>query len=133
VVTDNIHCILMTGVNPRLAFSPISEEPKQHLQAIKGYEKEPLLYLEKACEPLRSILGEFDDNILIAKKNSRQPADGLTPDESASIHLYTMEWDESDSSLYAVLNRTLRTPERQMLRPWFKYLKLFLTALFKLP
>jgi hypothetical protein len=123
----------MTEINPRLAFSPIAQEPKQLLKAIKGYEKEPLLSLEKACEPLLNILDELDENIIIAKKNCRQPADRLTPDESASIHLYTMEWDESNNSLYAVLNRTLRTPERQMLKPWFKYLKLFLTALFKLP
>lgn len=123
----------MVEVNPRLAFSLIDQEPEQLLKAIKGYEKEELVSLEQACEPLSHILDELEDNIHIAKNNSRKPADGLTQDESASIHLYTMEWHESKHSLYAVLNRTLRTPERQILRPWFKYLKLFLTALFKLP
>ncbi len=125
--------IEMAKVNPRLAFAPIAQEPKQLLKAIKGYEKEPLLSLEEACEPLHKILDELDENIVIAKKNCKRPADGLSQDESASIHLYTMEWEDSDDSLYAVLNRTLRTPERQMIKPWFKYLKLFLTALFKLP
>jgi hypothetical protein len=123
----------MMATNPRLAHPMIADEPKQLLQAIKGYEGEPLVSLERACEPLHEIIDELDRNIFIAKKNSEQPADGLTQDESASIHLYTMEWVVSRDSLYAVLDRTLRKPERQLLKPWFKYLKLFLTALFKLP
>jgi hypothetical protein len=123
----------MTKINPRLAYAPIAQEPKQLLKAIQGYEKEELVSLEEACEPLHRILDELHENIITAMKNSRKPADGLSQDESASIHLYTMEWDEPDQSLYAVLNRALRTPQRQILRPWFKYLKLFLTALFKLP
>jgi hypothetical protein len=57
------------------------------------------------------------------------PADGLTQDESAAIRLYTKEWDtnsdEPRGSRYVHLNRT-------KLRPWFRYLKLFLTALAKL-
>ncbi|CAF1250620.1 unnamed protein product [Rotaria magnacalcarata] len=48
-----------------------------------------------------------------------------------------MEWDRVDNraevSLYQHLNRTLRQPDRSELRPWFDYLKLFLTALAKLP
>ena len=114
--TRKLHFIEMAEVNPRLAFAPIAQEPKQLLKAIKGYEKEPLLSLEEACEPLHKILDELDENIVIAKKNCKRPADGLSQDESASIHLYTMEWEESDDSLYAVLNRTLRTPERQMIK-----------------
>ncbi|CAF1690120.1 unnamed protein product, partial [Adineta ricciae] len=44
-----------------------------------------------------------------------------------------MEWQVHDNSLYAVLNRSLRLADRRKLQPWFRYLKLFLTALFKLP
>ena len=48
-----------------------------------------------------------------------------------------MEWDGTDdeprASLYAHLNRTLKLIDRTKLRPWFRYLKLFLTALAKLP
>ncbi|CAF1222539.1 unnamed protein product [Rotaria sordida] len=62
-----------------------------------------------------------------------EPKDGLTQDESASIYLYAMEWNETENSLYAILNRTLCLADRTQLRPWFRYLKLFLTALFKLP
>jgi hypothetical protein len=38
-----------------------------------------------------------------------------------------------DKSLYSMLNRTLNMADREKLRPYFRYLKLFLTALVKLP
>jgi hypothetical protein len=119
--------------NPRLRTS-IRDEPKQMLQPISGYEDEPLLPLEEACKPLEQIIDkELQQNITIAKLNATEPEDGLTQDESASIHLYTMEWKVQENSLYAVLNRTLRLVDRRKLQPWFRYLKLFLTAFFKLP
>jgi hypothetical protein len=46
VVIDEIHFIQMTEVNTRLDFTPIAQELKQLLKAIKGYEKELLLSLE---------------------------------------------------------------------------------------
>jgi hypothetical protein len=120
-------------VNPRLLVD-IRREPKQILEPISGYEQELLLSLEEACQPLEDILGmELKLYITVAKLNSKEPKDELTPNESASIYLYTMEWNETENSLHAVLNQTLRTADRSKLRPWFKYLKLFFTALFKLP
>jgi hypothetical protein len=121
------------SVNNRL-LDNIRDEPKQMLKPICGYEREPLLSLEEACEPLEDVLDyELKQNITIAKINSTEPENGLTHDESASIHLYTMEWSVRENSLYIVLNRTLRLADRGKLRPWFKYLKLFLAAFFKLP
>ncbi|UJR23108.1 hypothetical protein I4U23_026129 [Adineta vaga] len=115
----------------------ISDEPKQMLQPIAGYVHEPLLPLEKACEPLLDLVDRLEAHIWIAKENTKNPTGGLTPDESAAIHLYTMEWDGAATqphvSLYAQLNRTLKQVDRTKLRPWFRYLKLFLTALAKLP
>jgi hypothetical protein len=115
-------------INPRY-LAGISDEPKQLLQ--------PLLSLEEACEPLIPIVPRLQAHIWVAKQNSKNPADGLTQDESAAIRLYTMEWDagadEPRSSLYSHLNRTLKLIDRTKLRPWFRYLKLFLTALAKLP
>ncbi|CAM4841614.1 unnamed protein product [Rotaria magnacalcarata] len=122
-----------SSINHRLLTS-LKDEPKQMLQPISGYEEEPLLSIEEACKPLEKILDqELKQNMVIAKMNSEEPADQLTPDESASIHLYTMEWKKRENSLYAVLNRTLRMADRSKLKPWFRYLKLFLTAFFKLP
>jgi hypothetical protein len=42
-----------------------------------------------------------------------------------------MEW--GDTTLYRVLNQALRSENRQALKIWFPYLKLFDTALDKLP
>jgi len=120
-------------VNPRLLVD-IRHEPKQILEPISGYEKEPLLSLEEACQSLENILGlELKLYINVAKLNSKEPKDGLTQDESASIYLYTMEWNEPDKSLYVVLNQALCAVDRSKLQPWLKYLKLFFTAFFKLP
>lgn len=115
-------------------FTDLSDEPVDHsLHAIKGIQDKSLLPLIEAIQPISKFFQQLEDYVHLALQNCQKPADGLTQEESASIHLYTMEWEDSDDSLYAVLNRTLRTPERQMIKPWFKYLKLFLTALFKLP
>lgn len=57
---------------------------------------------------------------------------GLTPDMSASIYLYTMQFG-TEPSLFQELNKTLRTENRQALKPWFPFLKLFLSASHTLP
>ena len=120
-------------INHRLVAN-IRDEPKQMLKPISGYEREPLVSIEEACEPLEDVLDhELGQNIIIAKMNAKQLQYGLTVNEFAAIHLYTMEWDDRENSLYMVLNKTLRLADRGKLRPWFKYLKLFLTGFFKLP
>ncbi|CAF0902676.1 unnamed protein product [Adineta steineri] len=120
-------------INHRLLES-IRDEPKRMLVPISGYENVTVKSLEDACEPIKDL---FDDQlkqfIIIAKMNSSDPEDKLTQDESASVHLYTMEWAKHDNSLYMKLNQILRLADRSKLTPWFKYLKLFLTAFFKLP
>ena len=120
-------------INHRL-LANFQDEPKQMLLPIKQYAKEPLLPLKEACEPLKDIVDEdLAQNIEIALMNARKDENGLTKEESAALHLYTMEWNVSEQSLYAVLNRTLRVADRKALIPWHKYLKLLLTAFFKLP
>ncbi|CAF1046806.1 unnamed protein product [Didymodactylos carnosus] len=106
----------------------VANEPKKMLNPISGYEKQPLVSLEKAVKPLEDMFEDLLTRAWIAKQNCQNPADGLTQDESASIHLYTME-----SIFYQRLNEALRNENRGDLIPWFAYLKLFLTALWKLP
>lgn len=118
---------------PNNRFLDADEEPLQALAPIEGYDKEPLVSLEEALQPLRYLLHNLDNMMRTAKWNSCQPQDDLTIDESASIHLYTMQWQKPHLSLYTLLNRTLRCEQRSDLIPWFRYLKLFLTALHKLP
>ncbi|CAF4059715.1 unnamed protein product [Rotaria sp. Silwood2] len=93
----------------------------------------PLVSIEKAVEPLFTLLPGIEKKVWIAKQNCEIPADGLSSDESASIYLYSMEWEPQEHCLYFVLNATLRDKNRQSLKPWFLYLKLILTALARLP
>ena len=108
----------------------IIEDPRP----ILGYANEPLLPLYKACVPLTEIIHNIAYYVQQAlDKTPEEPPDGLTIDESAAIRLYTIEWAKPHRSLYSMLNYTLKKANREQLRPYFKYLKLFLTALVKLP
>lgn len=106
----------------------------EDLTPLISYADEPLLPLFKACVPLADIIYNISSYVQMAlEETPEQPADGLTIDESAAIRLYTMEWEEPHRSLYLMLNHTLKQDNREILRPYFKYLKLLLTALVKLP
>ncbi|CAF3349367.1 unnamed protein product [Rotaria socialis] len=113
----------------------IAREPQQVLSAIDGYQNGPLLPLEIAIKPLIPFFeeGTLERNVWIVKERCQNPSDNLTVNESASIMLYTFNWDTNEKSLYYLLNETLRMEKRDKLRPWFSYLKLFLTALNRLP
>jgi hypothetical protein len=109
------------------------KEPTQTLVPIEGYETKELVSLDKAVEPIKQLLYNIDAMVQIARANSDESPDGLSIDESAAIHLYTMQWPDTHDSLYEILNRTLRSEKRNDLKPWFFYLKLVLTAMHKLP
>ncbi|CAF4348022.1 unnamed protein product [Rotaria sp. Silwood2] len=99
-----------------------------------GYADEALLPLHEACAPLTKIIHNISSYVKLALNESiKQPVNGLTTDESASIRLYMMEWEASHQSLYMMLNYALNTTTREGVLPYFKYIKLFLTALIKLP
>ena len=101
---------------------------------IRGYADEPLLPLIEACAPLAGTIQNLSFYVQIAlNETPEQPSDGLTFDESAAIRLYTFEWENPRQSLYSMLNYTLLNDDRECLRPYFRYLKLFLTAVIKLP
>jgi len=111
----------------------IAQEPLEFLSAITGYEKMPLVSIDEAVEPLVTILPLIKNQTYTAKMRCRNPANGLTQDESSSIMLYTMEWYPSNECLYFLLNATLRMKDRTKLKPWFLYLRLLFTALDRLP
>lgn len=109
-------------------------DARKNLGPIMGYANEPLLPLAEACAPLVDIIPNLQKYVQAAlNKTSEQPPNGLTIDESAAIRLYTMQWKKSNRSLYAILNYTLNNSDREQLKHYYKYLKLFLTALVKLP
>ncbi|CAF3150105.1 unnamed protein product [Rotaria sp. Silwood2] len=114
-------------------FTDLYNEPVDHLLSpIKGYQDKPVVSLPKAIEPVAGFFNKIEDNVSVALHNCQNPADGLDQQESASIHLYTMQF-RGGPSLYLLLNKSLRAENREELQPWFSYLKLFLTALHKLP
>jgi hypothetical protein len=112
---------------PTERFLDLAYEPDKDLAPIKNYEKVPLVPLEEAVKPIEHLLDNVVGDIWIAKRSCKKPLNNLTIDESAAIYLYSME------SLYRQLNAALRNKDRQRLIPWFSYLKLYLTALWKLP
>ncbi|CAF4929554.1 unnamed protein product, partial [Rotaria sp. Silwood1] len=115
-------------------FLDIAGEPGTMLMPIQGYEKVPLVSLEKAVEPLVPFVPEVQRMAYVAKEKCRNPPpNNLSIDQSASIMLYSMEWEPQNESLYFVLNATLRAEDRKKLKPWFMYLKLILTAFSLLP
>jgi hypothetical protein len=115
-------------------FMDLGGEPLTVMTPIKGYEKLPLVSLEQAVQPLIPYIPEIEQMVDIAIRKCRKPPpDNLTEDQSAAIMLYTMEWEPKEDSVYQRLNKALRTEDRQVLKPWFLYLKLLVKALSLLP
>jgi hypothetical protein len=119
--------------NPTHRFSDVTAEPQRVLLPIQGFENMPLVSLEEAVKPLVSLVPDVEHMVWIAKQNCSHPKDDLSPDESASIMLYTIEWEPYEKSFYVVLNTALRAARREALKPWFSFLRLIINALQKLP
>jgi hypothetical protein len=110
----------------------MNEPVDRYLSPIRGYEDQPLIPLIESIKPISRFFNDIEAYVKTALHNCRNPADGLDQQESASIHLYTMQFS-GGRSLYVLLNQSLRAENRDELKPWFSFLKLFLTALYKLP
>ena len=109
------------------------EKPSNFLMPISGYERMPLVPLDEAVKPLVAILPTIESYTYAAKQRCKKPDENLTQDEQAAIMLYSMGWEPLDECLYYVLNASLRSTNRGELKPWFRYLRIFLGALFRLP
>lgn len=118
-----------------LRVNDLPEEPERILLPIEGYEKARLMSLDEAVKPLIPLFpeGDLQSKVWVVKELCKNPDDGLSQDESASIMLYTIEWTPSEQSLYVILNKNLRSQDRNVLKPWFPYLRLFIGALLQLP
>ena len=115
-------------------FSDVAAESGEWLPPLRGFEDMPLVTLDEAIKPLIPHVREIQHMVYIVRRNNRELKDVLTMEESASIMLYSLEWSPSESSLYCILNSMLRSTARQaQLPPWLLYLRLFITALSKLP
>ena len=133
-ITTNRRVVDNLVEEPNLASVNVINDIEATLTPIVEYADEPLLPLLEACAPLIGIINNLLFYAQLAlSETPEQPPNGLTIDESAAIRLYTIEWNENQRSLYSMLNHTLKKDDRHKLRPYFKYMKLFLTALVKLP
>lgn len=129
----NVRIIEMIPLEENFATLSIDTAIDADLSSIVEYDNGPLLPLAKACVPLVSIIYNILFCVQVAINETPEvPPDGLTIDESAALRLYTMEWSKPHHSLYSMLNSTLKMTDRNQLKPYFKYLKLFLTALAKI-
>ena len=132
--TNNRRLVDTFTEGSKLASAKIISDVEVNLTPILEYADEPLLPLLEACAPLTNIIYNLLFYVQLAlSETPQQPPDGLTIEESAAIRLYTIEWEGNQRSLYSMLNHTLKKDDREKLRPYFKYMKLFLTALAKLP
>ena len=111
---------------PNERFLDAAAEPIKIPSPMDGYESQPLVSLEETVRSLYFVRENIDTYVWTAKLNCEIPQDDLTPNESAAIYLYTME------CLYRQMNAALRSEDRKQLIPYFSYLKLLLTALWKL-
>jgi len=115
-------------------FLDVDEEPVLNtFSPIPEYENTPLVSIDKAILPLQPIVPYITNMVQAVKMNSSEPEEGLTRDESNSIRLYTLEWQPSEYSLFYILNKALRSTNRQLLKPWLLYLRLILKALSRIP
>ncbi|CAF1309449.1 unnamed protein product [Didymodactylos carnosus] len=110
-----------------------NERPEKILLPIEGYQDRPIVSLEEAVKSIEHLVPGIEVKVYVAKQNCKRPSAPLNQDEAAAIQLYTIESINTEQSLYFVLSQTLRSENRQKLKPWFSYLKLLLTALSKLP
>ena len=117
-------------INVRLLMSPAdagdNRRPQQMLESISHIRDTPHFNLEQACQKLQ--IKDLSQYINKAKISSRSPRKGLQQDEQAAINLYTQE-----TPFYQKLNEALRNNDQRTLQVWYSYLKLFFTALYKLP
>ena len=133
-MTKNRRIVETATEDQTITSKNISSNNKVDHGPVVGYADEPLLPLPEACAPLINIVHDLLVYVQLALDETLEhPPDGLTVDESAAIRLYTIEWDGPHRSLYSMVNHTLKSTDREALRPYFKYLKLFITAVVKLP
>ncbi|CAF3423102.1 unnamed protein product [Rotaria sp. Silwood1] len=119
----------MTSVeNNRFVSGDVSELQQVNRSPIYGYQHLPIMTLEQAVKELVPLVSGLPNYVALAKQNCNRNSSLLTWDESAAIYLYSMQ-----TRFFPMLNKALRDEKRHLLKPWFAFLKLFLTALEKLP
>ena len=112
----------------RFVDGALSELQNANRSAIYGFQHLPLLSLEDSVKSIVPFVPELTTYVPLCKRNCNRNSKILSLDESAAIYLYTMP-----TTFFSTLNEKLRDENREVLKPWFSYLRLFIHALAKLP
>lgn len=118
----------MEVTRERFVNEKFSEIQKTNRSPIDGYQHFPIMTLEETIQKVVALVPGINEYVSIAKQECNQTSSWLTHNESAAIYLYTMP-----IPFFEQLNKALRDEDRDALKPWFPYLKLFIAALEKLP
>ncbi|CAF1417801.1 unnamed protein product [Adineta ricciae] len=119
---------MTSAATDRFVDKAFSKLQQANSSPIFGYEDSPLQTLEESVKELVPFVSNITDYVATAKNECKRHSFLLTLDESAAILLYTMP-----KPFFSLLNESLRAENRDALKPWFPFLKLFMTALRKLP
>ena len=128
---------LMAGVINMLSARVQDIEIEDNFNPIAGLDKVPIVSLEEAMKAATADK-EFSEHDLSINKNhalkfGRQlkkkssDAEVLNVEEIAAIQLYTQQ-----TVLFSMLNARLRNRDREFLKPFLLFIKLFLSAIYKL-
>ncbi|CAF4354395.1 unnamed protein product [Rotaria socialis] len=107
-------------------------ELSKMINLIDENENIPLLSLDEAINPLRVVVPELEQMVLIVRKVNNTSPNIFKIDESHSILLCTMKSTPIDTSFRVILNNILQTRNLTLLKPWLYDIKLLMTALSKL-
>lgn len=105
-----------------------SELQEADCDPIHGYQHLPVVSLEEAVENIIPLVPGIVECVSIAKKKCNLSSTLLTRDESAAIYLYSMP-----TPFFTRLNEAFRARSSHVVKPWLTFLKLFMSALEKLP
>ena len=108
--------------------SGVFQRNNVNCSSIYGYQNVLVVSLQEAVKNIAADVPGVEALASQAKKECFKDNSELTLDESAAIYLYTMP-----KPFNSKLNEKLRGGNRDELEPWFPFLKMFFTALGKLP
>lgn len=112
----------------------VKDEGKVELPAIFGIMETPLVSIRDAIASVTSLIQGIEyygtRSVEFARRkisSAGSHSSILTEDEIAALYLYTCE-----SAFYRQMNAALRDPDRGKVKPYYRYLRLLLSALSKL-
>ena len=115
-------------------FSDVSEEPDKILPPLPPMvPASSILSLHRAVEPIHHLVNDLPNKVSYSLDRCKNPQDGLTQEESATIYLYTLQWPLGQDSFFTMFNRALRDENRAKMIPFQHYYQLFMAAFSKLP